>query len=235
MSFQSHHDGDALATPAEHWIDHAAGRLFARVWAGADPAALPIVMLHDSLGAVALWRDFPAALCAATGRGIIAYDRLGYGRSDPAPGPPPLDFIATEADGAFARVCNVLGIRRFVVLGHSVGGGMAVHVAARQPARCVALVTMAAQAFVEDRTRAGIREAQAVFADPQQVEGVACPALIMHGDEDEYGSVAHPRRIAEGIGAHARLEVMDDTRHMPHRERPDAVIDRIAAFLREVE
>lgn len=271
MSFQSHHDGDALATPAEYWIDHAAGRLFVRVWAGADPAALPIVMLHDSLGAVALWRDFPAALCAATGRGIIAYDRLGYGRSDPAPGPQPLDFIAAEADGAFARVCAALGIERFVVLGHSVGGGMAVHVAARQPARCAALVTMAAQAFVEDRTRAGILEAQAVFADPQQVErlaryhgdkarwvlgawidtwlspafdtwsldavlgGVACPALIMHGDEDEYGSVAHPRRIAEGIGAHARLEVMDDTRHMPHRERPDVVIDRIAAFLREVE
>jgi len=262
---------DADAPDTHRWIDDPASRLFVHWWPGADEAALPVVLLHDSLGSVALWRDFPAALSAATGRTVIAYDRLGYGQSDPAPGPQPLDFIAAEAGGGFTRVCDALGLDRFIVLGHSVGGGMAVHVAAEHPERCAALVTMAAQAFVEDRTRAGIREAQALFADPLQVERLAryhgdkarwvldawidtwlspafddwsldavlgkveCPALIVHGVEDEYGSVAHPQRIARGIGARARLEAMPDTRHMPHRERPEAVIATVAAFLDAID
>jgi len=258
---------DAGENGSAQWVEHVAGRLFVRQWAGAEPAALPIVLLHDSLGAVALWREFPAALCAATGRSVVAYDRLGYGQSGPAPGPQPLDFSAAEAAGGFSAVCDALALERFIVLGHSVGGGMAVHVAAAQPARCAALVTMAAQAFVEDRTREGIREAQTLFADPQQVERLAryhgdkarwvldawidtwlspafddwsldavlaqvrCPSLILHGEHDEYGSAAHPQRIAGGIGALAQLEVMAETRHMPHRERADAVIERIAVFL----
>lgn len=256
---------------ASRWVDHPAGRLFVRQWPGQDAVALPVVLLHDSLGAVALWRDFPQALSAATGRTVIAYDRLGYGQSAPAPGPQAPDFISAEAHGAFAAVRQALGLDRFVALGHSVGGGMAIHLAAADPQHCAAIVTMAAQAFVEARTRAGIREAQALFDDPQQVarlaryhgdkarwvldawidtwlspafddwsldgvlDQVRCPALVMHGEEDEYGSVEHPRRIAAGIGAAARLVIYPGVRHMPHRECPEAVIDHIAGFLAAVD
>jgi len=248
-------------------VELPAGRLFVRRWPGDDPAALPIVLLHDSLGAVALWRDFPMALGRATGRTVIAYDRLGYGLSDPVSGPQPVDFIAAEARTVFPVLCEALGLGRVMVLGHSVGGGMAVHIAAAHPDRCAGLITVAAQAFVEDRTLEGIREAEALFQDPLQVErlaryhgdkarwvldawidtwlhgGVAdwsleavlprvcCPALVLHGEQDEFGSDLHPRRIGEGIGVSAQVVVLPETRHMPHREHPQTVIEHIAGFL----
>ena len=101
----------------------------------------------------------PAQLARATQRDVIAYDRLGFGRSDRHPGTLGTTFVRDEADHAFAALLEQLGVDAFVALGHSVGGGMAVGCAAAHPDRCRALVTIAAQAFVEDRTLAGIRDA----------------------------------------------------------------------------
>lgn len=168
-------------TPIDHWIALPLGRVFAREWpapAGAAAAA-PLVLMHDSLGSVALWRDFPERLRDATGRRVIAYDRLGFGRSDARSAPPSLHFIAEEATTGFAALREQLGIDRFAVLGHSVGGGMSVHIAARWPAECEALVTLAAQAMVEERTLAGLRAARATFAAPAQRERLA----RHHGDK----------------------------------------------------
>lgn len=151
------------------YVDGPDGRRFVRTWSPATPSdAAPIVLLHDSLGCVALWRQFPAALCARTQRRVIAYDRLGFGRSAPYPGPLPLDFIATEAADGFAALRREFGLDRFVLFGHSVGGGIAVNIAARYGEACTALITESAQAFVEDRTAQGIRDARALFADPAQ-------------------------------------------------------------------
>lgn len=152
------------------WIDHPQGRLFSRRWrhTGADPATgepTPIVLLHDSLGCVELWRDFPALLAAATGRDVIAYDRLGFGRSDAREGKLAPDFIADEARTYFPLVCERMKVDRFIAFGHSVGGGMAVHCAARYPQRCEGLVTESAQAFVGEETRAGLLEAKRLFED----------------------------------------------------------------------
>lgn len=157
---------------SDHWIAHPEGELFARRWspAGPAPTRAPVVLLHDSLGCVELWRDFPAALCRATGRAVIAYDRLGFGRSAACTARPPLDFIAREAEHYFPALRAHFGLSRFVALGHSVGGGMAVHCAARAPQDCAALITIAAQTFAEERTLQGIRAAQALFADPAQAE-----------------------------------------------------------------
>ena len=156
---------------SDNWVSSPQGRLFVRHWRPVTPkaAAAPIVLLHDSLGCVELWRDFPAQLCAASGREVIAYDRLGFGRSDPRNEPLALDFITDEARSFFPLLRQHLGLRRFALLGHSVGGGMAVHCAATAGEECAALITMAAQAFPEDKTLHGIRIAQQQFADPQQV------------------------------------------------------------------
>jgi pimeloyl-ACP methyl ester carboxylesterase len=84
-------------------ISTAQGGLFAREWRPAPGRpAPPIVMLHDSLGCVDVWRDLPAMLSARTGRRVIAYDRLGFGRSDPESGfrrpsshpLPPIDLLS---------------------------------------------------------------------------------------------------------------------------------------------
>jgi pimeloyl-ACP methyl ester carboxylesterase len=165
----------------DHWIHHPAGRLFARDWPAADGAgaAPPLVLLHDSLGCVELWRDFPGRLGAATGRRVIACDRLGFGRSDARVAPLSFDFIAEEATIWFPLLRQQLGLGRFALLGHSVGGGMAVHIAAHHPHDCTALVTIAAQAFVEERTLQGLRAARASFAEPGALERLA----RYHGDK----------------------------------------------------
>ena len=249
-------------------VDGQHGRLFVRTWSPEVPSHLaPIVLLHDSLGSVELWRGFPSALCKATGRQVVAYDRLGFGKSDAHPGTLALDFIAREAEGDFAAVIRQLGIARFIVFGHSVGGGMAVNCAAHHGAACVALITESAQAFVEDRTVEGLEDARALFKDPGQVDRlkryhgdkarwvldawieswlapafaswslrpvlpqVDCPALVIHGVDDEYGSPVHPALIAELSGGLARLELMADTRHVPHRDREADVVAMVRAFL----
>ncbi|WP_104992208.1 alpha/beta fold hydrolase [Deinococcus sp. NW-56] len=170
----------ALPTPEDRWVEHPQGRLFARVW---HPAALtaktPLLLFHDSLGSVELWRSFPQALCAATGRRVVAYDRLGFGRSAPRRGPLPPDFIADEARTFLPVLRESLGLETFTAFGHSVGGGMAVECAAQWPGACLALVTESAQAFVEDRTLEGIRVAQEQFAAPGQLERLE----RYHGDK----------------------------------------------------
>ena len=251
----------------EHWVHHPRGRLFARSWAPASAAGAPLVLLHDSLGCVELWRDFPAALAEATGRRVLAYDRLGFGRSDAREGAMPLDFIADEAVSFLPVVLQQLGVERFVAFGHSVGGGMAVNAAATLGGRCEALITESAQAFVEDRTVQGLLAARAQFQQAGQMEKlaryhgdkaawvlqawlgtwlsptfaawsldaalprVACPALLIHGEADEYGSARHPQRIQAGIGERARLCLLPDTGHVPHREQAPRVLAAVLAWL----
>jgi len=167
--------------PIDHWIAHPGGRLFAREWAAsAAGAVLPsLILLHDSLGCVDLWRDFPALLARTTGRRVIAYDRAGFGRSNARSGRLSSEFIAEEASEWFPLASRHFAVDRFAVLGHSVGGGMAVNIAARHADRCEALVTIAAQAFVEDRTLAGLRAARLSFAEPGALERLA----RYHGDK----------------------------------------------------
>lgn len=157
----------------EHRVETQGGVLFAKSWAPSASSDTPepaIVLLHDSLGCVALWRDFPERLASATGRTVVAYDRLGFGRSDPYPGLLPADFIRDEAAISIPPLREQLRLGPVVPFGHSVGGGMAVMIAARCPDICPALVTVSAQAFVEERTLDGIRVAKAVFQEPGQIE-----------------------------------------------------------------
>ena len=252
----------------DSWVSGVRGRLFVRTWSPPQPASCaPIVLLHDSLGSVALWRSFPEALCLATGRPVVAYDRLGFGQSDAHPGALDLDFVASEATDDFAAVSAALGLSRYIVFGHSVGGGMAVHCAAQLPDACVGLITESAQAFVEAKTVAGIEAAKVLFQDENQVRrlekyhgdkaqwvleawieswlhpdfadwslrpvlpAVRCPALVIHGSDDEYGSPSQPRLIAELSGGPAQLEIMAETRHVPHREREAAVVALVRDFV----
>jgi pimeloyl-ACP methyl ester carboxylesterase len=228
---------------SDAWIGHPSGRLFSRRWhqPREDPPTgkkTPIVLFHDSLGCVDLWRDFPALLSVATGRDVVAYDRLGFGRSDRRTGRLPLDFIADEATSSFRAVAEELGLGRFIAFGHSVG----------------------------DETREGLLEAKWLFADEQQLArlqtyhddkagwvldawigtwldpafaswslrevlpAVKCPVLAIHGALDEYGSPRHPETIAGHCGGPAQIHILPETHHVPHKERTKEIVELVAEF-----
>ena len=153
--------------------DVPGGRVLARRWKSEHQDRVPIVLLHDSLGSVDQWRDFPAALAQATARDVVAYDRLGFGRSTRRVGTPTMGFIHEEAETFFPVLSQELGIPTALLFGHSVGGAMALVIAALHPSRCEAVVTEAAQAFVEPRTLAGIQAAKKAFGDPEQFARIA--------------------------------------------------------------
>ena len=163
-------------TAGDHRFTTEKGTLFARAWV---PPDLPgdtdatILLFHDSLGCVDLWRDFPEQLAAATRRSVVAYDRLGFGKSDARPGSLPLTFIRDEAATVVPRLREALGLDTIIPFGHSVGGAMAIATAARWPERCAAVVTESAQTFVEDRTLCGLRAAKLDFERPGQLERLA--------------------------------------------------------------
>ncbi|PXX78861.1 alpha/beta fold hydrolase [Rivihabitans pingtungensis] len=256
-----------LVVADDVWLNGPYGPLFVRRWRNSAESALaPMVLLHDSLGCVELWRDFPARLCAATGRDVIAYDRPGFGRSAARQDPLALDFIEAEAREVFPWLQEQLVLTDFIALGHSVGGSMAVHFAAGSVA-CQAVITIAAQACIEPRILQGIRQARQQFQDPQQfarlqkyhgdkaewvlnawidtwlnpdfadwslaatLPRVACPLLAIHGEHDEYGSEQQPNMLVALSGGQAQREIMAKTGHVPHRESPSQLVQRVADFV----
>ena len=105
-------------------VPSASNMIHAKKWHtdAVDHALAPIILMHDSLGCVALWRDFPAQLAQATARVVYAYDRLGFGLSDASKQPLAYSFVITEAEQTFKAVLDYFSIQNFVILGHSVGG-----------------------------------------------------------------------------------------------------------------
>lgn len=159
-------------------IEVPGGELFVRCWEVNDPTASPLVMLHDSLGCVDIWGDFPEALAALTGRTVVAYDRLGYGRSTGRHDLPSPDFIRAEAEVYFPLVTSSFGISDFCLFGHSVGGGIAITIASIND-RCRAVVSESAQAFVEDITVEGVKRVSERFRTPAGMKKLE----RLHGDK----------------------------------------------------
>src|SRR3954454_5587523 len=86
---------------------------------GPAPEQAPtIVMLHEGLGSVGLWGEFPERLQAATGAGVFAYSRAGYGASTPAKLPRPLTYMHIEALEVLPKLFEAIGFRRGLLLGH---------------------------------------------------------------------------------------------------------------------
>jgi pimeloyl-ACP methyl ester carboxylesterase len=137
------------------------GRRIEAVELPGDADAAALVLLHEGLGSVGLWRDFPAALQAATGRRVIAFSRFGHGRSEPPPRPRTPAFFHEEALEVLPEVLAQLDAPEPVLVGHSDGGSIALIHAGRHPVAGIAL--LAPHVIVEDVTVAAIREARAAF------------------------------------------------------------------------
>ncbi|MDD1519491.1 MULTISPECIES: alpha/beta fold hydrolase [Bradyrhizobium] len=115
------------------------------------PDAPTIVMLHEGLGSVGLWGDFPEKLQQATGAGIFAYSRAGYGQSSPVALPRPLDYMHREALDVLPKLLDAIQFKRGLLLGHSDGASIAtIYAGAHQDHRLNGLVLIAPHFIVED-------------------------------------------------------------------------------------
>jgi len=118
-----------------------------------------IVFLHDSLGSVQLWRDFPEKLAEATQCNVLIYDRLGYGKSFPmATHERENNYMELEAD-VLNDLLSELNIKEVILFGHSDGGTIALITASKYPEKIEAVVCEAGHIFVEDVTVKGVEEA----------------------------------------------------------------------------
>lgn len=154
-----------------------------RIAAPAGGLRAPIVFLHEGLGSVAMWRDWPTRVCEVTGRAGIVYSRRGYGGSDPIAdvrgagrlGP---DYMHREAHQVLPALLQVLDLQAPVLLGHSDGGSIALLHASRFPVS--ACVVMAPHVIVEDVSVRSIAQARDAF----QAGGLRERLARYHADVD---------------------------------------------------
>ena len=123
-----------------------------------------IVLLHEGLGCVALWRDFPRALAERTGCSVFVYSRAGYGRSDPVQLPRPLDYMTREATDVLPDVLDAIGAASVILMGHSDGATIAaIYAGSVVDHRVRGLVLMAPHFFCEKMGLDAIRAAAAAY------------------------------------------------------------------------
>jgi len=145
--------------PRSRFVDVAGHRLeYIRI-SGAKSAPT-LVFLHEGLGSVALWKDFPARVARATGCPAVVYSRAGYGRSSPAALPRAPDYMHVEALTGLPALLDRLGIDDPVLIGHSDGASIALLHAGSGMRPVRALVALAPHVFVEDISLANITEAR---------------------------------------------------------------------------
>ncbi len=258
-------------TLANGYLD-AGGRRLEAVWHGPPPEAAPtLVFLHEGLGCVALWRDFPEKLAAATGCGALVYSRLGYGASEQRPLPWPVTYMHEEALDVLPDLLAAARIRDCILVGHSDGGSVALVYAGGTPAPSLrGVITEAAHVFLEQCSVEAITAASAAYADgdlkarlakyhgantecafrgwadswlnpdfwnwnlEEYLAGIRVPALVIQGEDDEYGTPAQVEAIATQAGGGAEVLMLPDCGHSPHRDQEPAVLDAMTAFVRRI-
>ncbi len=230
-----------------------------------------IVFLHEGLGSLAMWKDFPAALCAAAGARGLVYSRPGYGRSTPrgAEETWDVDYLHQQAFEVLPTLLAALGIDTAAqppwLYGHSDGGSISLLHAARYPARVAGLVVAAPHIMVEDISVANIEKARMAYVDGDlrsrlakhhddpdsafwgwnriwldpafrewsitaELPGITCPLLAVQGLEDEYGTLAQIRGIAQVL-PHTVLLELPACGHTSHRDQRELLINAAANFI----
>jgi pimeloyl-ACP methyl ester carboxylesterase len=255
----------------KHRFDlRAAGRwLHAERIVPEQAAAYPtLVFLHEGLGSIPQWKEFPAQLCAATGLSGLVYERWGFGRSEPLTEQRTTHYLHYEARESLPRVLEACAIDQPpILIGHSDGGTIALLFAAAYPDRTRAIITEAAHVFVEEVTLAGIRKAKRLYQSTDlprhlaryhgentdamfrgwcdtwlrpdfrnwnmeaELPAIICPALIIQGEDDEYGTPAQVEAIAAGVSGPVQTWLIPHCGHIPHHQAREAVLQKMQTFI----
>ena len=232
---------------------------------GPQPDAAPtLVLLHEGLGCVGLWGDFPEKLSAATGLGVFVYSRAGYGKSSPVTLPRPLSYMHDEA------LLDAIGFRRGLLVGHSDGASIAaIYAGSHQDHRVSGLILIAPHFFTEDSGIASIVEAKKAYEagdlrarlarwhtdvdnafrgwngawlDPEFrkwditefLAYIRVPMLIVQGEDDQYGTVKQIEIAQQECYCPVDVALVPGARHSPQREAPDATLKSISDFVGRV-
>ncbi len=238
-------------------------RLYWEVY-GASPVP-DLILLHQGLGSVGDWRH-QLGYFSQRGCTVLAYDRWGYGRSDPRESFSD-DFQDSDAEEA-ATLLRSLGIQGANIIGHSDGGSIAVILAAEHPQLVRRLVLVAPHVYLDPINNGTlqslprhlqahpkhrslrrahsekaaklysawldcwIRPARATFNIKHQLAKIACPTLVIAGQDDPYFSNDHARLVAAGIEG-AELWLIPGVGHLPPLEMPKRFNQRVFSFLEE--
>ncbi len=243
----------------------AGGKRLETIRYGGDPARPAIVMLHEGLGSISLWRDLPQRLSERTHCTVVAYSRYGYGRSDVLREKREPEYMHHEGEVVLPALLEQLGIERPVLFGHSDGASIALIYAGAHPAAVRALVLEAPHVFVEELSVRSIAEAKTAYATTDlpaklgrhhtdadatfagwndiwldsrfrdwNIESYAArvrvPVLLIQGEADEYGTIAQLDAISARV-PDTETSMVPGAGHSPHRDAPELVIERSAAFI----
>jgi pimeloyl-ACP methyl ester carboxylesterase len=225
-----------------------------------------IVMLHEGLGSIAMWKDFPKRVAEATGCEVLVYSRYGHGKSECLAEKRSVDFMHHEAKVVLPELLRQFDLDQpIILLGHSDGASIALIYAGTRPDQVRGLILEAPHVFVEDfglRSTVAIRDLYEssdlceklsryhdhademfrgwndIWLDPQfrnwNVEeflpSINCQVLVVQGEDDEYGTLAHVEKIQRGVAAAQKL-ILPRCGHSPHREQPNVVLDAISKFV----
>ncbi|NGP89918.1 alpha/beta fold hydrolase [Fodinibius halophilus] len=229
-----------------------------------------LVFLHDSLGCIELWRDFPEKVAERTECNLIIYDRQGYGQSPPfSYSKRDNNYMELEAD-ILHELLDFWDIDDAILFGHSDGGSIALMAAAKYPESILGIITEGAHIFVEDITISGIKEVIKryektdlkkklakyhgdktddmfwAWADTWTSDrfkkwniedflpSVTCPSMIIQGNEDQFGSLEQVHTIVNQTSGRSEELVIPETKHTPHKKRPELVLSESAKFIQEL-
>jgi pimeloyl-ACP methyl ester carboxylesterase len=235
-----------------------------RVRSGREEAP-ELVFLHEGLGSVSHWKDFPARVADATGCPVTVYSRYGSGNSDLLSQPHGVRYMHKEALQSLPDLLSQLEIENPILVGHSDGASIAIIYAGVHD-RVRGLVLLAPHVFVEDLSVASIAQARVKFEttnlpeklarhhrdaartfwgwndiwlDPEfrswnieeYLRRVTCPALVIQGLEDQYGTMAQVEAIRRQSGGPVEVLALEDCRHSPQRDQPEKVLEAIRNFV----
>lgn len=159
----------------EHYFHIAVGgrRLECRTIGDPGSHFPSLVFLHEGLGSVSDWRDFPDRICADTGLPGVVYSRLGYGRSDPVRESRTARFMHDEAIDVLPELLRALHIERPILIGHSDGASIALIHAGTFSEADTAVVVLAPHLFVEPVCTDAIAEVARRYEAPGLRERLA--------------------------------------------------------------
>ena len=223
-----------------------------------------MILLHEGLGSVAMWKDFPSRVAQATECNVLVYSRYGHGKSERLGEKRSVAFMHHEAQVVLPELLRQFEIERPILLGHSDGGSIALIYAGTWPLSVRGLVLEAPHVFVEEMGLQSIRAIRALYEssdlpeklgryhdcvdetfrewndiwlEPQfrawnieeYVDNIRCPALVIQGENDEYGTLAQVAAIKRQVAA--QTLILPQCGHSPHRDQPEQVLAAICKFV----